>query len=317
MPYPNNRLMRRRIFGAWVSTVISISLVLLLVGVASILLLNARSVSDYFKENMQVSVLMKQDVSEEQALAYQSTLASVPGVRSTTFISREQGIEEMSKMLGSDFLDVFSSAPVPVSIDVNLEADYVSVDSLEVVKTLLSALLMDNKLNSVLFFIRRCNFILNRYLVFTLLDSLIVGVANALIMLLLRMPYVGMISVIAGITNLIPTFGPVIGAVISGFILLLVNPVYAIMFIAITLVLQICDGYIIKPKLFGNTLGVSGLLILIAIVTMGNAFGIGGILLAIPVAAICDYSYREGFLPYLQKRKEKKQETVKSEKESD
>ncbi len=139
MPYPNNRLMRRRIFGAWVSTVISISLVLLLVGVASILLLNARSVSDYFKENMQVSVLMKQDVTEEQALAYQSTLASVPGVRSTTFISREQGIEEMAKMLGSDFLDVFSSAPVPVSIDVNLEADYVSLDSLETVKALLSA----------------------------------------------------------------------------------------------------------------------------------------------------------------------------------
>ena len=139
MPYPNNRLMRRRIFGAWVSTVISISLVLLLVGVASILLLNARSVSDYFKENMQVSVLMKQDVTEEQALAYQSTLASDPGVRSTTFISREQGIEEMAKMLGSDFLDVFSSAPVPVSIDVNLEADYVSLDSLETVKAHLSA----------------------------------------------------------------------------------------------------------------------------------------------------------------------------------
>ena len=139
MPYPNNRLMRSRIFGSWVSTVISISLVLLLVGVASILLLNARSVSDYFKENMQVSVLMKQDVTEEQALAYQSSLASVPGVRSTTFISREQGIEEMAKMLGSDFLDVFSSAPVPVSIDVNLEADYVSLDSLETVKTLLSA----------------------------------------------------------------------------------------------------------------------------------------------------------------------------------
>ena len=139
MPYPNNRLMRRRIIGAWVSTVISISLVLLLVGVASILLLNARSVSDYFKENMQVSVLMKQDVTEEQALAYQSTLASVPGVRSTTFISREQGVEEMARMLGSDFLDVFSSAPVPVSIDVNLEADYVSLDSLETVRTLLSA----------------------------------------------------------------------------------------------------------------------------------------------------------------------------------
>ena len=135
----SNRLVRRRLFGAWVSTVISISLVLLLVGVASILLLNARSVSDYFKENLQVSVLMKQDVSEEQALAYQSSLAGIPGVKATTFISREQGIEEMAQMLGRDFLDVFSTAPVPVSIDVNLEAAYVSPDSLVVVKKALSA----------------------------------------------------------------------------------------------------------------------------------------------------------------------------------
>ena len=135
----SNRLVRRRLFGAWVSTVISISLVLLLVGVASILLLNARSVSDYFKENLQVSVLMKQDVTEEQALAYQSSLAGIPGVKATAFISREQGIEEMAQMLGRDFLDVFSTAPVPVSIDVNLEAAYVSPDSLEVVKKALSA----------------------------------------------------------------------------------------------------------------------------------------------------------------------------------
>jgi len=135
----SNRLIRRRLVGAWVSTVISISLVLLLVGVASILLLNARSVSDYFKENLQVSVLMKQDVTEEQAQAYRSTLAGIPGVKATTFISREQGIEEMAKMLGRDFLDVFSTAPVPISIDVNLEAAYVSTDSLEVVREALSA----------------------------------------------------------------------------------------------------------------------------------------------------------------------------------
>lgn len=107
--------------------------------------------------------------------------------------------------------------------------------------------------------------------------------------------------------------GDAAGAVIGGFILLLVNPMYAVMFVAITLVLQVCDGYIIKPKLFGNSLGVSGLLILLAIVTMGNAFGIGGILLAIPVAAICDFSYREGVLPYLQKRKERKQAAAEKE----
>lgn len=139
MPNPNNKLIRRRLAGAWISTVISISLVLLLVGVASLLLLNARSVSDYFKENVQVSVLMKQDVTDEQALAYESSLAGVPGIKSTAFISREQGIQEMAQMLGSDFLDVFSSAPVPVSIDVNLQAEYVTPDSLEVVKNTLSA----------------------------------------------------------------------------------------------------------------------------------------------------------------------------------
>jgi cell division transport system permease protein len=139
MQYPENRIIRRRLAGAWVSTVISISLVLLLVGVASLLLLNARNVSDYFKENMQVSVLLKQDVTEEQALAYEADIAHIPGVRATTFISREQGIEEMARMLGRDFLDVFATAPVPVSIDVNLEAAYVSADSLEVVKEALAA----------------------------------------------------------------------------------------------------------------------------------------------------------------------------------
>ena len=139
MQYPDNRIIRRRLAGAWVSTVISISLVLLLVGVASLLLLNARNVSDYFKENLEVSVLLKQDVTEEQALAYESGLTGIPGIRATQFISREQGIEEMARMLGRDFLDVFATAPVPISINVNLEASYVSADSLEVVRKALSA----------------------------------------------------------------------------------------------------------------------------------------------------------------------------------
>ena len=132
-------MIRRRLVGSWISTVISISLVLLLVGVAALLLVNARSVSDYFKENMEVSVLLRQDVSEQQARSFESSLSSVPGVRSTSFISREQGVEDMAQMLGRDFLDVFESAPVPISIDVNLDADYVSTDSLEVVKEALSA----------------------------------------------------------------------------------------------------------------------------------------------------------------------------------
>lgn len=134
-----NSALRRRLVNAWISTVISLSLVLLLVGIGSLLLMNARSVSTYFKENFQVSVMLKEQATEEEALACEQKLAAVPGVRSTRYISREQGVEEMAQMLGRDFLDVFQQAPVPISIDVTLEADYVVADSLETVKSALAA----------------------------------------------------------------------------------------------------------------------------------------------------------------------------------
>ena len=130
--------MRRRLVSAWISTVISLALVLLLVGVGTLLMVNAKAVSDYFKENLQVSVLLKEQVQEEEALRYETRVASLPGVRSTHFVSREQGVEEMARLLGQDFLDVFETAPVPISIDVNLEAAYVSTDSLEVMKATLA-----------------------------------------------------------------------------------------------------------------------------------------------------------------------------------
>ena len=134
----DNKIMRRRLANAYLSSVISISLVLLLVGVASLLLVNARGVSDYFKENMQVSVLMKQSVSDEDALEYREELEKMHFIKNTVFISKEQGERELADQLGDDFLDIFETSPIPVSIDVTLTADYVSADSLEVVKNAIS-----------------------------------------------------------------------------------------------------------------------------------------------------------------------------------
>ena len=133
----NNRMMRRRLANAYLSSVISISLVLLLVGLASMLIVNARSLSDYFKENMHVSVMMKQHVSDDAALAFKSSLDKEKFIKSTLFVSKEQGRREMADMLGEDFLDVFETSPIPVSIDVTLNADYVSADSLEVVRAVI------------------------------------------------------------------------------------------------------------------------------------------------------------------------------------
>ncbi len=134
----NNKIIRRRLANAYLSSVISISLVLLLVGVASMLLVNAKSVSDYFKENMQVSVMMKQTVSEDAAMKYQDGLNKERFIKSSVFVSKEQGKREMADMLGDDFLDVFETSPIPVSIDVTLNAEYVSADSLEVVKEVIA-----------------------------------------------------------------------------------------------------------------------------------------------------------------------------------
>ena len=169
---------------------------------------------------------------------------------------------------------------------------------------LMRAVFPDKQLDAVLRFISRCDDILVRYIVFTLIDAVIVGVINALFMLIAGMQYVGLISMIVAAANLIPTFGPIIGTGIGALILLLVKPIHALMFILFTFVLQFVDGYIIIPKLFGNTLGVSGLLILIAVIVFGNMFGIVGMLLAIPIAAILDFVYHEALLPALEKRAE-------------
>lgn len=126
-------IIRRRIANSYLSGVISISLVLLLIGTAALLMVNASSISNYFKENLKLSVMLKQEVTEKQAGDYGNKLESKPFVRSVRLVTREEGTEELKRMLGEDFLDVFETSPVPISLDVTLKADYVSSDSLDIV----------------------------------------------------------------------------------------------------------------------------------------------------------------------------------------
>lgn len=131
--------MRRRMANAYLSSVVSIALVLMLIGLAATLIVNARSVSDYFKENLQVSVLLKPEVSDSKAENLEQSLQTLPYVKATRLVSREEGTEDLKKMLGEDFLSVFETSPVPVSVELTLKAEYVSSDSIEVVKSLLSS----------------------------------------------------------------------------------------------------------------------------------------------------------------------------------
>lgn len=154
-------------------------------------------------------------------------------------------------------------------------------------------------------FIKKSNQIMIRYILFDIIDGIVVGVVNFVFMLIAGMPYSVLISVVVGVTNLAPTFGPIVGAVIGGFILVLVNPWYGLIFIIFTIILQTVDGYVLKPRLFGGSLGVSPLMILISIIVGGRLFGVVGILLAIPFAAILDFTWKDYILKKLEERHSK------------
>ena len=121
-------------------------------------------------------------------------------------------------------------------------------------------------------------------------------------MSLMGMEYAGLISVVVAVTNLVPTFGPIVGGAVGGLILLLVKPLHALIFIIFTFILQFIDPYFIKPRLFSNTLGVSGLLIVVSVLVFGRMFGVAGILLSIPLAAILSFVYKDAILPALERR---------------
>ena len=144
MARPEKKMLRKRIVNAYLSSVISISLVLLLTGIAALLVVNAHGVTKYLKENMHISVLLRDEATEGQARAWATAQESLPYVHSTRVITREEGAEELKTMLGEDFLDVFESSPVPLSVDVTLNADYVQKDSLaRVLKALETSPLVD------------------------------------------------------------------------------------------------------------------------------------------------------------------------------
>ena len=161
----------------------------------------------------------------------------------------------------------------------------------------------------------RFNAIFTRYIICELVDAFAVSAVNAIFMLIMGMPYVVLISLIAGLTNLAPTFGPFAGAAINAILLLLVAPEYVIPFLIFTQILQLIDGYLFKPKLFGEALSVPPFLILTFLVVGGNLWGVPGLLIAIPLAAIISYIYDEIVIPWLRDRKKakKNEESAKPE----
>ncbi len=138
-----------------------------------------------------------------------------------------------------------------------------------------------------------------------LVDSLIVGVICFVCLTILRMPYALLVSVIVGVTNIIPMFGPFIGAVPSAFLILLVSPGKCVVFLIFIIILQQIDGNIIGPRILGNSTGLSALYVTVAMLLFGKLLGFLGMIVGVPLFAtlyyivkrVAEYSLRKQEMP--------------------
>lgn len=151
------------------------------------------------------------------------------------------------------------------------------------------ALLSPDHANIVLHITQKANDIFGGFLIGKIIDSAIIGVLCFLGVSLLKMPYAVLVSVIVGVTNVIPFFGPYIGAIPSALLILLVDPMKGVYFLIFILLLQQLDGNCIGPMILGNSTGLSSFWVIFSILLGGGLFGFMGMLLGVPTFAVIYY----------------------------
>ncbi len=131
-----------------------------------------------------------------------------------------------------------------------------------------------------------CNNKVGRFLYGKIIDSTIIGILCFIVLKIFGIEYAVLLSVFVGVTNIIPFFGPIIGAIPGVVLLLMIDPLQALTFIIIVIVLQQVDGNIIGPKILGDQLGISGFWIMFSVLVGGGLFGFMGLLLSVPIFAV-------------------------------
>ena len=157
--------------------------------------------------------------------------------------------------------------------------------------------------NVVMEVFRKADDVFGGFFIGKIIDSLIIGCICFVGLAILRMPYVALISVIVGVTNIIPFFGPYIGAIPSFILIFLVDPMKGIYFIIFIIILQQVDGNVIGPKILGNTTGLSPFWVIFAILLFGGSFGVIGMLFGVPIFAMIYYIVKRIVEHILKKRR--------------
>lgn len=158
-------------------------------------------------------------------------------------------------------------------------------------KKVILATLPKEKAEAVFDFAKFTNRTFGGFINGKIIDSIIIGIICFILMEIFDFPYPILISAIIGITNVIPFFGPFIGAIPAAIIILLVSPIHALYFLILIFILQQVDGNIIGPAILGNTTGIASFWVLFSIVIGGGLFGFIGMVLGVPVFAIIYYYF--------------------------
>jgi len=157
------------------------------------------------------------------------------------------------------------------------------------VKKVIFGLFKTEHANVILEISRKTSEVFYGFIMGKLVDSLIIGIVCYIAMLIMDMPYAVLCSVIIGVTNIIPVFGPYIGAVPTVIIIFLTEPWKGIIFLVFVIVLQQVDGNLIGPKILGDSTGISAFWVVVAVVVGGGLFGVIGMIVGVPVVALIYY----------------------------
>ena len=169
-------------------------------------------------------------------------------------------------------------------------------------RKLLFALFSRKKAKNIIEEMQYVHHVFGGFILGKIIDSIIIGILTFFVLSIMKMPYTLLVSVIVGVTNVIPFFGPVIGAIPCFFLILLTSPVQSLYFAVTILIIQQIDGNIIGPKVLGDSTGLSSFWVLFSILLFGGLFGFVGMIIAVPFWAVI----MNGMRRYMDKRLQKK-----------